>query len=86
MAVLGYLGLSGVVMWALWCYLKLFEFIWGKLDLSGGYLGLSGLSGPIWSSAQSVELSVALWDSLGLAGAIWVLQAIWLCLGLSEPS
>ena len=73
-------------MWALWCYLKIFEFIWGKLDLSGGYLGLSGLFGPIWSSAQSVELSVALWDSLGLAVAIWVLQAIWLCLGLSEPS
>ena len=62
------------------------SIIWGKLDLSGGYLGLSGLSGSIWSSAQSVELSVALWDSLGLAGAIWVLQAIWLYLGLSEPS
>ena len=86
MAVLAYLGLSGVVMWALWCYLKLLEFIWGKLDLSGGCLGLSGLFGPIWSSAQSVELSVALWDSLGLAEAIWVLQAIWLYLGLSEPS
>ena len=86
MAVLGYLGLSEVVMWAVWCYLKLFEFMWGKLDLSGGYLALSGLSGPIWRSAQSVELSVALWDSLGLTGAIWVLLAIWLYLGLSEPS
>jgi len=58
-------------MWALWCYLKLFEFVWGKLDLSGGYLALSGLSGPsgalhnLWNF---LWLSGTLWVSLGLSG------------------
>ena len=71
-AVWGYLGPPGDVIWVLWCYLKLFEFSWGILDLSG----------PIWSVWTYLELFGNLWNSLGLAGTLVLARAIWHTPGL----
>ena len=72
-------------MWVLWCYLKLFEFIWGKLDLSGSYLGLSGLSGALHNLWNSLWLWT-LWVSLGLSGYSKLSGSILACLSHPELS